>query len=89
MRDLVIAFEEKKIGLLLSKIKNVKVNLSSKRKLYSAELVIIKAFKEIIDQNLYDDKKAVLEKIRHVFEDPKNSRILDQFNYVRYFEAKV
>ncbi|MDG2331819.1 MAG: hypothetical protein P8M05_09525 [Flavobacteriales bacterium] len=89
MRDLIITFEEKKIDLLLSKLKNIRARLSSKKKLYSAELAIIKAFQEIIDQNLFDDNAEVLDKIERVFEDPNNSRILDQFNYVRYFQSKL
>jgi len=88
MRDLIITFEEKKQDLLLYKLKNVKQRLSSKRRLYSAELAVIKAIKEIIDKGLMESNIEILEKIESVFEDEQNKRILDQFNYLRYFRTR-
>ena len=88
MRDLIITFEEKKQDLLLYKLKNVRQRLSSKRRLYSGELAVIKAIKEIIDKGLMESNGKILEKIETVFEDERNKRILDQFNYLRYFRTR-
>ena len=86
MRDLIITWDQKKHDLLIHKLNNVRQRLKSRNKLHNAELLIIKAIYKTIDENIKSPNIFILNKVNEIFKEDNNKRILDQFDYVKFFE---
>lgn len=89
MRDLIITWDQDRYDLLIYKLKNVEQRLKSKNKLHSAELLIIKKMYQAVDNNFEDPSMYMYQAVKSIFKNKENRRVLDQFDYVKYFELAL